>query len=340
MRLLGWILLAASLAASNSIADTVLDPSAPNSMGLFNLGTAPDIAASYTNQVFYEGLAITGNNLLLSVGDPANATQKVWSIPLIRANNHVIGLGSATVYDPVLAYPGSCCIGNTMAGGLIPVGSDLLYTTQFFSFLGQHTGGNPGTNAMLNLASTGAATGGLQYVPASFASHGAGQLKMSSTCEPGSFGCSATGDWYTLNLSGSIGSYGLSSYTAYSVGVTAFSFDYVPVDDTFTAPGIILGDSSQLRLDYYQLDSNGNPCNPNTNMSCAPIVHIAVSDIQIGLGVIRDPVTGDILFTTGNNEIFVAQEDLPEPRTFVLVIGGLALAAAKKLRRPAISPRS
>src|SRR5215831_20817458 len=97
MRLLACTLLAAVLTASNSIADTVLDPGAPNSMGLFNLGTAPDVAASYTNQVFYEGLAITGSNLLLSVGDPANATQKVWSIPLIRVNNHVIGLGSPSV---------------------------------------------------------------------------------------------------------------------------------------------------------------------------------------------------------------------------------------------------
>ncbi len=330
MRLAGWTLLAAFLAATHAQANTVLDPTAPETMALYNLGTVPDVAAAYSNQVFYEGLAIAGNSLLLSVGDPATANQKVWSLPLIRVNNHIVGFGSASVYAPVLAYPGNCCIGNTTAGGLIDTGGDLLYTTQFFSYLGQHTGGNPGSSSLLDLASTGAATGGLQYVPANFSANGGGQLKMSSTCEPGGFGCSASGDWYTLNLGGSIGNYTLNSFTPYTVGVTALSFDYAQVDNTFTSPGVVLGDPSQLRLDYYALDTNGNPCNPNVTVSCAPIVHIAISDIQIGLGVVRDPVSGDFLFTTGNNEIFAVTDDLPEPSTVVLVGGALLLALRKR----------
>src|SRR6266576_2467293 len=98
-------------------ANTVLAPDAPNRVSLFNLGTVPSVAAQYSNQIFYEGLAITGNTLLLSVGDPATANQKVWSVPLVRANNHIVSLGSVSPNDNtgVLSYPGDCCFGNVMA---------------------------------------------------------------------------------------------------------------------------------------------------------------------------------------------------------------------------------
>jgi hypothetical protein len=332
MRLVFLTFSALSMAVPFMSANTMLDPSAPNNLSLFNLGTVPDVAASYSNQVFYEGLAISGNNLLLSVGDPVNATQKVWSLPLVRVNNHIVSFGSPSVYAPVLGYPGTCCLGNTMAGGLVIDGGSLLYTTQFFSYLGEHSGGSPGLNNLMDLAGTGAATGGLQYVPSGFVSNGAGQLKMTSTCEPGSFGCSASGDWYTLNLAGSAGNRTLDSFTPYVVGVTAFSFDYVPVDNAFNAPGVVLGDSSQLRLDYYQVDSYGNPCNPNTTVSCAPIIHLVVSDIQVGLGVVRDPVTGDILFTTGDNQLWILNEAAPEPSSIIFVLCGIGAGVIRYRR--------
>jgi hypothetical protein len=337
MRLVSAFLLAVFTVAPQLKANTILDPSAPNNLALFNLGSAPDVSNSYGYQVFYEGIAISGNNLLLSVGDSVNATQKVWSLPLVRVNNHIVGFGNPSVYDPVLSYPGSCCVGNIMGGGLVPVGSNLLYTTQLFGFLGQHTGGNPGTdNLNINLSGSGA--GGLNYVPQSFAFNGAGQLKMSATCEPGTVGCSATGDWYTVALNGTMGNYTLGSITNYTVGVTALSFDYVVPDATFTAPGIVLGDASNLRLDYYQLDANGNPCNNAVDVTCAPVQHLVISDVQVGLGVVRDPVTGDILFTTGDNQIFLLSdtEVVPEPSSIALVLGGLLLA----VRRRASSRRS
>src|SRR5262249_38109954 len=123
---------------------------------------------------------------------------------------------------------------------------------------------------------------------------------------------------------GSIGNYTLNSYTAFTIGVAALSFDYVPADTRFAAPGMVLGDSSLLRLDYYQLDADGNPCNPNVNISCAPIMHLVVSDGQIGLGIVRDPVTGDILFTSSDNQVWVLSEAAPEPSTVAFMIGALA----------------
>jgi hypothetical protein len=316
------------------LGDTVLDPTAPNSLTLFNLGTVSEVAAQYGNPVFYEGLAITGNSLLLSVGDPIDPIQKVWSLPLVRSNNHIVGFGSPAMYAPVPAFPGTCCFGNVLAGGLVVDGSALLYTTQSNSFLGQHTGGNPGSSATpIDLAGTGVSTGGLNYVPSNFTGNGAGQLKMSSTCEPGSPGCNAGGDWYTLHLNGAPGSYTLGSATPFTAGVTAFSFDYIPGDATFSAPGVILGDAILQRLDYYQTDSNGNPCNPAVNISCGAVVHLVISDVQIGLGVVRDPLTGDILFTGSDNEVWMLSDTAPEPSTFVLAGAAIALAILRR-RRP------
>jgi len=300
----------------------ILDPTAPAGLTLYSLGTAPDVAASYTNAVEYEGLAISGNNLLLSVANAATAVQTIWSLPLIRSNSHIVGLGSIDGSTQVLGYPADQperYFGNVMAGGLVPVSGGLIYTTFANSFLGQNTGGS---TTLLDLTPTGALTGGLQYVPAGFT--GAGQLKASST--------DANGTWYTLNLNGSLGSYSIGSFTPVITGVQAFSFDYIPVDATFTAPGVALGDAIHQRLDFYGIDSNGNPCTPQ-NGGCSKVIHLVDGDVQVGLGVVRDPVTGDLLFTTGANDIWLLSDSEPEPSTVVLAVGGIAMLGWLRRRR-------
>jgi hypothetical protein len=305
---------AAVLCAWPAMATTVLDPTAPGGLTLFNLGNVPAVLGSYGNDVSYQGLAISGSNLLLSVGNAATATQLVWALPLVRSNNHIVSFGSPSVAASVLGYPtgeADQFFGNIMAGGLVTTGGGLLYTTQSNSFLGQNTGGS---TTLLDVSGTGAMTGGLNYVPGGFS--GAGQLKMSST--------DTAGLWYTLNLSGTLGSYTLSSSTQYNIGVGAFAFDYVPMDATFTHAGVILGDATHQRLDLYGLDANGNPCNPAKVSGCAQVVHLVTGTAQIGLGVVRDPVTGDILFTTSDNEVWLLSDTVPEPGTVALSFGGIA----------------
>ena len=324
-----FALLAAALVCAPALlrANTLLASGSPAGLALFNLGTIGGINSQYTFGPYYEGLAISGDTLLMTVGDPSVQNQTVWALPLVRSNNRIVAFGSPSAFATVPGYPNSCasCFGNIPAGGLAVSGGGLLYTTMANSFLGQYSGGSTG---LLDLAPTGATTGGLNYVPASFTGNGANQLKISSA--------DFNGAWYTLNLGGTLGSYTLDSYTQYNVGVPAFSFDFVPVGKTFTNPGVILGDAFHQRLDYYQLDSNGNPCNPASNVACGPVIHLVNSDVQIGLGVVRDPVTGDILFTTGANEIWrlsdSADSGVPEPGSVLLVLGGIGLIAWRNRR--------
>jgi len=296
----------------------ILDPSAPNSLVLYSLGTVPDVASHYGGQYSYEGLAFNGNTLLMSVGNAATQTQIVWSLPLVRSDNHIVGFGNAAIYAQILGYPTNQ-YGNIVAGGLMVTPNGVLYTTSANSYVGQYKT-NTGTSTFVDLSGTGATTGGLNDVPNTFFANSAGAMKASST----------NGTWYTLNLGGSFGAYTLSSYTAYNAGVGAFSFDFLPADATFSSPSVVLGDSSSLRLDVYQLDTNGNPCVPGVGIGCAPVIHLVDGDNFIGLGVVRDPVTGDVLFTTGDNQIWLVSDTIPEPSTVVLALAGIGVVWVRR----------
>ena len=83
-------------------ATVIIDPAAPAGLTLYTLGNVPDVAASYGNAISYEGLAISGNNLLMSVGNAATASQTIWAVPLVRSNSHIVGIGAATPFAQVL----------------------------------------------------------------------------------------------------------------------------------------------------------------------------------------------------------------------------------------------
>jgi hypothetical protein len=294
-------------------AGPILDPTAPNTMVLYTLGSAPGIAAQYGNEITYQGIAITADNLLLAIGNAASAVQTIWSVPVVRSiSGHITNFGNPTAFAQVISGDQSS-FGNIMAGGLIATGGGLLYTTQGYSYIGQSKNGS---SSLIDVTSTGAFTGGLQYVPNGFA--GAGNLKMSSIA----------GTWYTVNLSGGLGSYTLGSTTQYNPlkadnsSIAAYSFDYMPADATFLSARIVLGDANTQQLDAYGIDQYGNPC-----PTCTPVVHLVTSDIGLGYGVARDPVSGDILFTTQNNDIWLVSDTavVPEPGTVALAMGGLLM---------------
>jgi hypothetical protein len=299
---------AAWLAGGHGLwAGPILDPTAPNTLVLYTLGSVPGIAAQYGNDITYQGIAITANNLLLAVGNAGSLVQTIWSVPVVRSSTgHITSTGVPTAFAQVIAADQNS-FGNIMAGGLIATGGGLLYTTQGYSFIGQYKNGN---SSVIDVTSTGAFTGGLQYVPTGFT--GAGQLKMSSI----------TGTWYTVGLNGTLGSYTVGSVTQYNPGIAAYSFDYMPADATFLTPKIVLGDANTQQLDAYGIDANGNPC-----PGCTPVVHLVTSDVGIGYGVARDPVTGDILFTTQSNDIWLVSDTavVPEPGTVGLGLAGMAM---------------
>jgi len=288
-------------------------------MSLYSLGNVPDIDGKSGSSFSYQGLAISGNTLLLSVANGASPIQTVWALPLVRSGGHIVGFGAPWDYAYAMAATQSS-VGNTLAGGLVVTSQGLAYTTQSQSLLGQY-GTATNSSALLDVSPTGAVTGGLQNLPGG----SSGQYKMSST----------NGQWYTLNTTGAFGSYGIGSYTQYNVGVSAYAFDYVPAGGGFSEARVVLGDANTQRLDAYALDAFGNPCNPALNSACAPVIHLVSNNLAIGYGVVRDPLTGDILFTTQSNDIWVLSP-VPEPSTVLMGIAGLGLmawTARKRTRR-------
>jgi hypothetical protein len=313
LRILVWIAVAA--AAPLLSANPVLDPGAPNSFSMYGISSVPDFTGQFPFGYYLEGMAINGTNLLVSIGTAVNnLTQTIWSLPLIRSDGHITAVGPATLFDTVST---GTVQGNPLGGGLVTLNGGVLYTTSTFSYFGQFTG----SSSLTNIQSAVPSVGGLNYIPAGQV--GAGQLKVDST---------ANGGWYTLNLTGNAGTYVYQSATAYNVNVPALSFAYLVPDGTFLTPSVVLGSGSNL--DVYGLDGSGNPCTANT---CAAVTHLVDAvDSAIGFGVVRDPQTGDIIFNTGNNQIFVVSDSIepaPEPGTVALALGGILLLASRARRR-------
>ena len=313
-----WLALAA--APPFVCANPILDPGAPNGLSLYSLSSVPDFSGSNPYGYFLEGVAINGNNLLISVGSAVNnLTQTIWSMPLIRTDGHITALGTATQFATVET---GISQGNPLGGGLVTINGGVLYTTATSSYFGQFLAPPTSTNTITNIQGAVNTVGGLNYIPAG--QTGAGQLKVDS---------SVNGIWYTLNLTGSPGAYVYQSATAYNnVNVPALSFAYLTPDGTFPNPSIVIGNGSNL--DLYGLDGYGNPCTLNT---CAPVTHLVdAGGFAIGFGVVRDPQTGDMLFDTADNQLYVLSDSLqpaPEPGTVALVLGGIAFCAARKRRR-------
>src|ERR1700756_3300121 len=137
-RLLLGVLAIISAAPSFLRANAILDPTAPAGLTLYSLGTVAGVDTRFGT---YEGVAFNGtNDLLLSVSNASTNLQTIWSLPLLRSDNHVVGFGSATVYANVLSYPTDCGCGNVVAGGLAVSGGGLLYTTAANSYLGELNG--------------------------------------------------------------------------------------------------------------------------------------------------------------------------------------------------------
>ena len=289
-------------------ANPVLDPGAPGGMTLFNV-TNNNSFGPYAN---YEGITINGNTLYLSVGDPTALTQTIWAMPLIRENGHISSVGAAT---PYLTVSNDGAYGDILSGGLIAINGAVIYT-MLPGFLGQTAGASTLTDLQAN-----GNLGGVQFIPPSQNLLGnAGKLKISTT----------SGDWYTVNIAGTPGAYSIGTVTRNSIGVQAFSFDYLPADATFAYASVVLGDASYISL--YHLDGDGNPC---VTAGCGSVIHLVdATESAIGYGVVRDPVTGDVIFTSGDNQIFRLSDtyEMPEPSTLLLALGGIAAFAFRKRR--------
>ncbi len=313
-----WLALSAATAPL-VCASPILDPSAPNAFVMYGISSVPDFTGQFPTGYFLEGMAISGENLLVSVGTAVNSRyQTIWSMPLIRTAGHITAFGSASLFASVDTGGTQ---GNPLSGGLVTINGGVLYSTSTYSYFGQFLGSPTNTDTLTDIQGVANSVGGMNYIPTG--QTGAGQIKVNST---------VNGSWYTLNLTGSPGTYVYQGNTAYNVNVPALSFAYLIPDSTFTSPSVAIGNGTNI--DVYTLDSAGNPCN---GVTCAPVVHLADAvDSLIGFGIVRDPVTGDILYNTQSNQVYVLSDDIgevPEPSTFALAAGGIALFVIRARRR-------
>ncbi len=297
MSIVALVLVCAAAAWANPILGAL------PGMSLYEVGSV-DLSSYYTDPYYYDALAFNGSNLLLSATDASSTNEDLYSVSFMRnASGHIVGLGSAINLAALNVEE----IGNIVGGGLaFASNGTLLYVTSPLSYLGQYANGGSQTTPLtfngqnLNL-------GGIGYVPAGFP--GAGQLKLSTI----------DGSWYDVNLSSTAGSfYQLSSLTQQSSGVPAYSFVYVPAGNRIAEDSMIAADGSNLTLQLYGLDANGNPTGTG-------VVAVNGNGQTIGYGMARDPKTGDILFTTSDNQIWALSQAVPEPGTGVLTMGAVLL---------------
>jgi hypothetical protein len=50
------------------------------------------------------------------------------------------------------------------------------------------------------------------------------------------------------------------------------------------------------------------------------------------MGVVRDPMSGDVLFNTADNDIWLLSDTIPEPSTVTLAIAGIVLLGFSRRR--------
>jgi len=297
-----------------SFAGAIVDPPF-SGITVANLGSPVSLAGAY----YYTALDfLDASTLLLAVGDPASATQTeaVYSIPVNRnAGGAITSLGAAAADFSVTVSTGAV-YSNIVAGGLTNApGGAILYDTKSLGYLGEYSGG------VSQLSPVSGVFGGLGYVPAG----GSSQLLLSTT----------GGSWYDLTYSGGAFSVG----PALNLRIPADSFAFLPAgfSPSLTLAGILVGDATAQSIRLYGIDpATGLPTGAGVNLVSAT----SSNPEGLGYGLVRDPVSGDFLFTGSNNEIYLlagastGSTATPEPAPFALIAAaGILFWAALKSRR-------
>ena len=242
-----------------------------------DLGAAPGVpGGSYGGLVLKPG---TTDRLLLSRGIQLS-TGALYEIGLTRdAEGRITGFaGAATRYADAAEISGGLDVGP----------GDVLFLSRSNSnALGQTKPGSASTDKIIPLAPFGVPFGveGVRFVPPGLP--GAGSLKLSG----------ATNRWYDASVTpDGTGTYDLQAVSEVGGQLLspreATSFDYVRAGSPqFADPAMLV--SQTLSVVTYDLDADGNPV-PATLRS-------VVEGVSGVTGGYTDPVSGDYLFTAGDN---------------------------------------
>lgn len=288
----------------------------------------------------YQGLTFAGQNLILADWDPVQASypndEILWQVQANRSGGQITSLGTTSAFATVPTTDASGLAYSSMVvGGIaVPTSGMSFYAAAILSgqgYLGQYNGTTSIATAVNDPANKSAQLTAVGYLPIS----GSSQLVATFN----------DGNWYLVTL-GTVnnGFYNISIDPGNLLfqGVDASSFVYLPKMPFAGFPdnGVLIGDSSTGKLRYYGL-TNGTltpegSCPAITGDSQPCVVYTFGGGAGPGFGVTRDPSTGDVLFTTGNNQIWEMQFAAPEPSTVVsaIVLGLLLWWRQRSLTAP------
>jgi hypothetical protein len=268
------------------------------------------------------GLTFLDNDTLLIGGDANESNGAIYQIDVTRDGTGTISgfSGSASFFANAPFIDGGLDFGP---GGV-------LFFTEFpNNKLGQIKPGSNSPDKIIDLDPFGitSSVGTLKFVPSSFA--GDGNLKIASYNGSTFYDVEITPDGMdTFDITG-------ATLEASGIGGPE-GLVYVDENNSnFSVDSLLISEFDSDQVGAYEIDGNG-----------APIVssrRLFIDELSGAEGGVRDPVTGDFLFSTfgGGNRVvrvegFVAQQppghDIPIPATFILFGFGLvALGTSRKL---------
>jgi hypothetical protein len=332
------------LCATIAHADTILDPAAPYGLQVLSVAALPSTSYPAADTYYFQSLAFYQGKLLVAVDDPVAATQHIMEMAVIRdAFQHIVGFGQAETLATVVNTP--VPIANPFNGGmLVDSAGNLIYSSGqvnpdpgvYNDYLGQVniSGQKSQLTQVVNSTLTG--QGGIS---------GMGNLVTNGSTATLTFvtdGVHSAADatWWTLLLSNrdANGFYTTISPVDTGVHLPANAFVYIPAGYGVANDSVLVEYNNQLVL--YDI----NPSIPGTPLLGSGQNWLYGYD-QFLAGMVRDPVTGDILVAEHpfgidsgtQNRILLLTTSFhgatPEPAGAGLVFGGLTLLAAVARRK-------
>lgn len=317
---IGSVLLLLTGGVLTAVSPLRADPTV-NAAGLNLFAITSSPFSGFDSSYYYSAMTFdpTGNYLIMAINSTitdTSSSQGIYSVPVTRGSNgYITGFGAPTLYATVATSTVSETNGgNAVGGGLVQSGTSLMFTTWSIPNLGVYSGGSTSLYFNSYLSSQNLALGGLQYVPSSFTSNGAGLLKMSTS----------NGAWFSVPSNFSV----LNPDSG--VSVPADSFAYAPADPYAVAQNsILVEDDVGFNLKLYGVNSQGDPTGTG-------VTWLSGNDSAFNSGIVRDPNSREFIFSTNDGTIWALQEETPEPGTLVTFLA--SLLAIYILRRRAAPP--
>lgn len=280
----GFAALVVGLAASTTLGQTI-DPHYQGCYTIRDLGVPPNVPGSLGGINF-----MPGNPNVMIIGGAANGGfGALYTVGIVRGiGNIIVGFtGSAT----------QLCTAPNLDGGLAIAPNNTLFVATYpNNTMHQILPGSTSPDRTTDLFSVGvnATTGTCQFVPAGFP--GAGRLKVATY---------AASLWYDVPFTpdGATGLYNLGTASAaIQIGGGPEGIVFVGAGNpAFPVASTLVSEYGTGRVVSYELDANGDPI-PSTQRTF-------LSGLAGAEGGVRDPLTGNFLFSTfgGTGHVIVVE---------------------------------